>query len=608
MADVFNAITSQISGKVRRVLRNGKEWWVLPLTSIVPGVLEGSDGPGYYSPEQTKNSTKDWDYMPIVAYHPNEVGEFATGSNKNTLNKTGIGLLRRSTFNDKLQHEAWVDPERVRKVDSTLPDHAKLEPRIRNGQPIEGSTGLRLSKRVAGPNSTYNGKAFTWIAENFRPDHMAILPDQVGACSVNDGCGFHVNQKWEFVTNKEITQAQKDCLNWAFGQEWIKEYEEDNKEVTSNSSHSRSIFKRIWDGVGELVWNQKHFESGQFLHRGIQPGTKQTQRGAELGFADTDVPYEEGSENDLELTDDNPLEPERSTELKPIEPATNSTSSLGDDMGLTAEQRKGVVTFLVTNCECYKNKEKVLTNKDLFSDDDLLKLKNNYEQNKVTANTLQAFVTNAKDLGNGQKVIVFNEKCSCGGAMNSSGKCVECGKVMNAFPPAPPAKEEEEEVVDPEKKKVPPAPPAPPATANKKVKLEDMLSDEDKVLWNRFKSSQKDQSTQVSNRLKQVHEQLPANDPRKGIVANALKSNSVEQMQNILTLLGMPVNQVLNVGFEQQSFHGGGFTQDDVNNDVTNAQGDAEDMLDIPTLNFDEIASDRIKAYNGTGGGVKASA
>jgi len=55
---------------------------------------------------------------------------------------------------------------------------------------------------------------------------------------------------------------------------------------------------------------------------------------------------------------------------KPI----GNNSSNGDDM-----DRNKLVSWLTTNCDCHKGKDKVLANKDNYSDEELLKLKTNAE-------------------------------------------------------------------------------------------------------------------------------------------------------------------------------------------------------------------------------------
>jgi hypothetical protein len=55
----------------------------------------------------------------------------------------------------------------------------------------------------------WNGEAYIARATNHKPDHLAILPNDVGACSVTDGCGIRVNKlqtnNKEGMTNEDIT-------------------------------------------------------------------------------------------------------------------------------------------------------------------------------------------------------------------------------------------------------------------------------------------------------------------------------------------------------------------------------------------------------------------
>ena len=59
---------------------------------------------------------------------------------------------------------------------------------------MELSTGLFTDNdETAGVSP--KGRNYEAVARNHRPDHMAVLPDQVGACSINDGCGVLVNEE-----------------------------------------------------------------------------------------------------------------------------------------------------------------------------------------------------------------------------------------------------------------------------------------------------------------------------------------------------------------------------------------------------------------------------
>jgi hypothetical protein len=60
------------AGPVREVVLHGREWLVAPLTLIVPGVLNGSNGPLLYPREEVARDPQAWNGMPLVVYHPTD--------------------------------------------------------------------------------------------------------------------------------------------------------------------------------------------------------------------------------------------------------------------------------------------------------------------------------------------------------------------------------------------------------------------------------------------------------------------------------------------------------------------------------------------------------
>lgn len=186
---MLHSITANVTGKTRRQFRGGREYLVAPLTLIVPGVLNGSQGPLYYPADEIERDFMAWNEMPIVVYHPQSVdGSHVSAQSPGVLDKQGIGYVRRPAYNGKLTAEGWFDAERTRTVDQRVYDAL-----LRN-EPQELSTGLYTDNEPAENGSTApDGKLYTHVARNYRPDHLAILPDQIGACSLRDGCGVLVN-------------------------------------------------------------------------------------------------------------------------------------------------------------------------------------------------------------------------------------------------------------------------------------------------------------------------------------------------------------------------------------------------------------------------------
>lgn len=181
-------LIANLSSAARYATYQGKRYLVAPLSLIVPGVLNGSQGPLYYPLDEIKKGYEAWQDVPIVVYHPQVNGTPVSANNPEVLAKQQIGMVRRPSVNGKLVAEGWFDAEKTAKVDNRVLRSLLL------GQPMELSTGLYVESEPAENGAHYQGRGYTYIARNYRPDHLAILPDQVGACSLADGCGVCVNQ------------------------------------------------------------------------------------------------------------------------------------------------------------------------------------------------------------------------------------------------------------------------------------------------------------------------------------------------------------------------------------------------------------------------------
>lgn len=176
------------SGKAKSITRNGREYLVVPASLIVPGVLNGSKGRLYYSPKHTQKSTEKWNGTPITMYHPTVNGEYVSAKHSSVKH---YGWLENAQYRNKLLSEAWIDVERTK----THPEGEYVLNRLRQGLPVELSTGLYTEDIERNGIDSRSGQAYTHLAVDYRPDHLAILPSQTGACSLRDGCGLNVNAK-----------------------------------------------------------------------------------------------------------------------------------------------------------------------------------------------------------------------------------------------------------------------------------------------------------------------------------------------------------------------------------------------------------------------------
>ena len=187
----METIVVNLSGKVRREVMGGRKYVVAPMTLIVPGVLNGSEGPLLYPEEEVAKNPSSWNGIPIVIYHPKKGGIAISARDPDVLNSRGVGYVFRSSANGTLDAEAWFDEENTKRIDNRVLEN------LEEGKTISLSTGLFTNNEPAEEGSTFDGKPYDFIARDYVPDHLAILPDQAGACSIEDGCGVLVNERGE---------------------------------------------------------------------------------------------------------------------------------------------------------------------------------------------------------------------------------------------------------------------------------------------------------------------------------------------------------------------------------------------------------------------------
>lgn len=182
-------LSAKVVGKVRRETLHGKEYIVAPLTMIVPGVLNGSRGPLYYPAEEVAASAEAWDHMPIVVDHPVRNGMPVRARDPQVLEQQGIGYVFRSRIGNggKLQAEGWFEIDKANKVDK------RIVSRLLSGNPVPLSTGLITDNVPMSGFHQESGRNYTHVARNYKPDHLAVFVDKVGACSLDDGCGVLLN-------------------------------------------------------------------------------------------------------------------------------------------------------------------------------------------------------------------------------------------------------------------------------------------------------------------------------------------------------------------------------------------------------------------------------
>jgi len=180
----FAALAYNLSpASIRLETLEDKEYVVVPMVILTEGVHSGTSGPLYYPPEELKKTPATWNHKPVVVYHPTMNGESLSACEPAIINSRKVGIMMNTRWEKgKLKSEAWIDRSKADKVDPRIMEAVdKLEV-------MELSTGVFLD--IDDTKGEWKGESYVGIARNFRADHLALLPDQIGACSIEDGAGL----------------------------------------------------------------------------------------------------------------------------------------------------------------------------------------------------------------------------------------------------------------------------------------------------------------------------------------------------------------------------------------------------------------------------------
>jgi hypothetical protein len=185
MNDVENIVTSNgaLLTNYREVTQNGAKYLVVDGVPIREQVLNNYLVPG----DEIAHFVGAWNGIPVTIGHPQQNNGSA---NVPAPDVPVIGKLFNCAWDEaenKLSSEYWIDEA---KAGETQAGQGILA-NIRTGKMLETSTGYWADAETT--QGTFNNRNYDLIHRNLRPDHVAILVNEEGACSLKDGCGVNRN-------------------------------------------------------------------------------------------------------------------------------------------------------------------------------------------------------------------------------------------------------------------------------------------------------------------------------------------------------------------------------------------------------------------------------
>jgi hypothetical protein len=192
--------------EVNLVVHQEKAHLVIPVVMMVEGVHSGNQGAIYHSIAELGKVPASWNGIPVVINHPEEEGTAVSANSPEIIDNVTVGrVYNTSVDGNKLKAEVWLDED---KLNTICPE---VLANINDTKEVEVSLGMFTDNEET--EGEWNGEKYTRIATNHRPDHLAILPDAVGACSCEDGCGLGANSKNK---DMEIGKVAKELNKQGF--------------------------------------------------------------------------------------------------------------------------------------------------------------------------------------------------------------------------------------------------------------------------------------------------------------------------------------------------------------------------------------------------------
>jgi len=215
---------------IELVVHQEKAHLKVPVVMMVEGVHNGSQGPLLHSIDELGKFPESWNGIPVVIYHPEEDGHPISANSPQVIDSITVGRVYNTNVDGvKLKSELWLDEDKLNAVsETTLAE-------VYDTKEIEVSLGMFTENEPE--EGEYNGKPYVGIARNHRPDHLAILPDQIGACSCEDGCGIGANKKEDM--KKTVDEMMKALNTSGFSVNPIGDYAKQGYQEQMNLVQSK---------------------------------------------------------------------------------------------------------------------------------------------------------------------------------------------------------------------------------------------------------------------------------------------------------------------------------------------------------------------------------
>lgn len=234
------------AGKVRREKMNGRDVIIVPSATLPDDIVMNDIR---YPADEIEKSFKGLERTPAPLGHPQINGKFVSARDPEGINIGWIGAFNTNVRreNGRVLLDKVIDVERANQSEGGKAVLAAIE----KGEPVHTSTGLLCMLDAANGDVDYK-----FSARDIEWDHDAILLDEEGAATPEQGVGMLVNSDGEHeeieVVNSVLTEADRD-LDWAV----------DSAVRAIEKMRKASIYERIKSAILDAVLSEREPQANE---------------------------------------------------------------------------------------------------------------------------------------------------------------------------------------------------------------------------------------------------------------------------------------------------------------------------------------------------------
>jgi len=244
-------VTTKVNAKtIRRVMHNDREHWVLPSYTLPAGVIMNG---GLYPAEQIDKHYQGLEGTLAPLGHPTMDGKFISAFSPEGINVGHVGAFNRNVkkSGNRIYLEKWVDIEVAKQTERgrELLERVEALERGDDVPPIHTSVAVFLEE--VEPNDAQRAAGADWVAKIHGVDHDAILLNEPGAATPEQGVGLMVNADaaqtlkpnsgalvGESYREREARLDRAAKARWAQGQDeyaWVADFTDDQAVIVRNN-------------------------------------------------------------------------------------------------------------------------------------------------------------------------------------------------------------------------------------------------------------------------------------------------------------------------------------------------------------------------------------